>query len=347
MGGFGFMSFHRGSQMDHVLELEVVTGLGERVVCSREHEPELFDAMFGTHGVFGIVVRARLELEPAPAGVRMVQACYGSLPAMWADFRGFSEQGRADLVHAFAAERSAASICTRMNSTDQMVLDPAAVDRALAADGGRWVFNLELVDLIGAEGALPAFDTSALGCEPGLVDVWEMTWQDFCFRLPPLIIEERLKGQAPHPELCVWLPTDDRGLALLEAEYSRMDPVADHGNGPNLFFPLRPELVGPSCFRLPDDAPFVAFWGVLRRAEPDTPERIAALVADNEVVYERVLEAGGVRYLPDTHPQTPGFWIRHFGGTWPRIVELKARFDPDGVLASSFGPVAASEVAAE
>ena len=31
MGGFGFMSFWRGTQMDHVLELEVVTGEGEVV----------------------------------------------------------------------------------------------------------------------------------------------------------------------------------------------------------------------------------------------------------------------------------------------------------------------------
>ena len=34
MGGFGFMSFNRGTQMDHLLELEVVTGSGKRYVCS-------------------------------------------------------------------------------------------------------------------------------------------------------------------------------------------------------------------------------------------------------------------------------------------------------------------------
>ena len=27
MGGFGFMSFHRGTQMDHLLEMEIETGI--------------------------------------------------------------------------------------------------------------------------------------------------------------------------------------------------------------------------------------------------------------------------------------------------------------------------------
>lgn len=337
MGGFGFMSFHRGSQMDHVLELEVVTGDGEVRTCSRQVNAELFDAVLGTHGVFGIITRARIELEPAPRSVRVVQACYGSVRAMWEDFSSFTREGRADLVHAFAAGKSVDSITTRMNSTDRMRVDPAHVELAMRSVEGEWVFNLELVDLVRDGSDRNPIDVTRLGCEPGLVDTWEMSWRDFCFRLPPLIIEEQLRGAAPHPELCVWVPMTPEGLDLIEGEYARVHPTRDLGDGPNLFFPVRPDLISPSLFRLPDASDHVAFWGLLRRADPATPARIAEQVADNEAIYGRAVQVGAVRYLPDTTPEAPAFWHSHFGDQWERVRELKGRYDPDGVLMSSFG----------
>jgi FAD/FMN-containing dehydrogenase len=342
MGGFGFMSFRRGTQMDNLLELEVVTGAGERVVCSREHNPELFDIVRGTHGKFGIITRARIPLEPAPPKVRMVQACYGSARAMLNDLERFTVSQEADLLHAFAAEKSARSIRTKMNSTEEMSLDSAAVDAALRRVEGRWVFNLELVDLLTPGRTRPLIDTRSLACEPGLVDTWELTWRDFCFRLPPLIIEEQLRGAAPHPELCMWTPMNDAGKALVEREYRRLRPLEDTGNGPMLFFPVQRALVTPSLFPMPEGHPYCFFWGLLRRADPATPSVIAEQVADNEVLYQRGLALGAVRYLPDTPPDSPAFWAAHFGPRWPRIQALKTRFDPDGILTSSFGSAALS-----
>ena len=43
MAGLGVASFRYGTQADNVVELEVVTGAGEIVVCSREQNRELFD----------------------------------------------------------------------------------------------------------------------------------------------------------------------------------------------------------------------------------------------------------------------------------------------------------------
>jgi hypothetical protein len=134
---------------------------------------------------------------------------------------------------------------------------------------------------------------------------------------------------------------NEDGYQLLEQEFRRMRPVESVGNGPILFFPLKTELVKPSLFRLPDE-PYCLFWGLLRRAEPATPERIAELRADNEVVYHRALDIGGVRYLPDTPPETPTFWAQHYGPLWPRIRQLKRTYDPDGVLSSSFGAAASA-----
>ena len=133
------MSFWRGTQMDHLLELEVVTGEGERVVCSRERNADLFDAVKGIHGKFGIITRAKIPLEPAPERVRLVQACYGNLRAMYRDFDRHTQDQSTDLIHAFAAERSRSSIVTRMNSTEAIAFEEEDVDRLLTADSGSWV----------------------------------------------------------------------------------------------------------------------------------------------------------------------------------------------------------------
>ena len=45
MAGLGVASFRYGAQADNVLELEVVTGVGEIVTCSREQHRDLFDVV--------------------------------------------------------------------------------------------------------------------------------------------------------------------------------------------------------------------------------------------------------------------------------------------------------------
>lgn len=338
MGGFGFMSFWRGTQMDHLLELEVVTGTGETVRCSAGRNPDLFGAVKGTHGKFGIITKARIPLEQAPESVRLVQACYAGLGDMYRDFERHALGRSTDLIHAFAAERTRGSIVTRMNSTEALDVEPAAVDRLLEDGSSRWVYNLELVDFIGGPHGdrHPPVSTAELHCAEGLVDAWEMDWKSFCFRVPPLVLEEQFRGAAPHPELCAWVPMTTEGLALLEAEFKRMDPARDVGNGPVLFFPLRTDKVNAPFFRLPASE-HCLFWGLLRRAEPASHDRIAQLMGDNETLFSRIRDIGGARYLPDTPPDTRAFWTAHFGERWGEIQAARERWDPDRVFASSFG----------
>ena len=66
-GGVGGASPHYGAQVDNVLELEVVTGAGQRVVCSPERAPDLFHAVLAGLGQCAVLVRATLRLVPAPS----------------------------------------------------------------------------------------------------------------------------------------------------------------------------------------------------------------------------------------------------------------------------------------
>lgn len=67
LGGIGGTSHRHGAQVDNVLELEVVTGIGEIVTCAPGSD--LFRAVLGGLGQCGIITRATVALVPAPSTV--------------------------------------------------------------------------------------------------------------------------------------------------------------------------------------------------------------------------------------------------------------------------------------
>ena len=72
MAGLGVASFRYGTQADNAVELQVVTGTGEIVTCSREQNRELFDVARCGLGQFGIITRATVRLRRAKGVVRNI-----------------------------------------------------------------------------------------------------------------------------------------------------------------------------------------------------------------------------------------------------------------------------------
>jgi cytokinin dehydrogenase len=70
VGGVGAMTSQFGVQADHVLEMEVITGTGEKVTCSSSRHANLFNAVRAGLGQVGVITSATLELVPAPQSVR-------------------------------------------------------------------------------------------------------------------------------------------------------------------------------------------------------------------------------------------------------------------------------------
>lgn len=64
--GVSGQAFRYGPQTSNVTELEVVTGNGETVICSEFVYPDLFFAVLGGLGQFGVITRARIPLQKAP-----------------------------------------------------------------------------------------------------------------------------------------------------------------------------------------------------------------------------------------------------------------------------------------
>lgn len=75
-GGVSGQSFRYGPQVSNVFELEVVTGDGECRVCSPSTLPDLFSAVLGGLGQFGVITRARIPLHPAPQTVIFLSYYY-------------------------------------------------------------------------------------------------------------------------------------------------------------------------------------------------------------------------------------------------------------------------------
>ena len=83
MAGLGVASFRYGTQADNADELEVVTGTGEIVTCSREQNRDLFDVVRCGLGQFGVITRAKVRLRKCKSVVRKYYLLYDDLGPSW------------------------------------------------------------------------------------------------------------------------------------------------------------------------------------------------------------------------------------------------------------------------
>jgi FAD/FMN-containing dehydrogenase len=90
-GGVGFLVRKNGLTIDNLLAAEVVTADGETVHASEESEPDLFWAIRGGEGNFGVATRLQLRLDEIPQIVGGMLI----LPATPETITGFLEAAKA------------------------------------------------------------------------------------------------------------------------------------------------------------------------------------------------------------------------------------------------------------
>jgi len=76
--GIESSSFRNGTPHESVLEMDVLTGDGRVLTCSRELEPELFFGFPNSYGTLGYALRLRIELEPVRPYVHLRHVRVGS-----------------------------------------------------------------------------------------------------------------------------------------------------------------------------------------------------------------------------------------------------------------------------
>lgn len=305
-------AFSSGAQVDHVRELEVVTGDGALRRCSPTVERELFEAVLGGLGQFGVITEAVVDLVPAPQRVRGHSLAHTDRAAFFADLRTLVERGEVTEVYGEWWRPGEPRTLQHVNAftfydTDTPP-DDAHILRGLSGvvgpvtDAG-YLEHITRID--------DAIDDTVVGLRA------ELDW------------DARVK-----PWHTVWLPD-----ATVEQHVgSVLDGLTPRDVGVGGFVLLyvhRRALLTRPSLRLPATDGTWAHLFTLMSAGTDD-EFAADMLVRNRKLYERARAAGGVRYPIETVPFTQADWRDHYGERWAPLVALARRVDPEGVLARIF-----------
>ncbi|CAO2191715.1 unnamed protein product [Urochloa humidicola] len=337
--GVSGQSFRYGPQVSNVAELEVVTGDGECRVCSPSSHPDLFFAVLGGLGQFGVITRARIPLHKAPQAVRWTRVVYASFEEYTADAEWLvtrPAEEAFDYVEGFAFVNGDDPV----NGWPSVAIPGGArFDPALLPAGaGPVLYCLEVAlyrcsDDDENKGAAAVRRMMApLKYVRGLEFAAEVGYVDFLSRVNRVEEEARRNGSwdAPHPWLNLFVSARDI------ADFDRTiikGMLADGIDGPMLIYPMLKSKWDPNTsVALPEGEIFylVALLRFCRGGGPAVDE----LVAQNGAIL-RACRANGYdhkAYFPSYRGEAE--WARHFGAArWRRFVERKARYDPLAILA--------------
>jgi FAD/FMN-containing dehydrogenase len=308
VGGIGGTTSQYGMQSDNVLELEVVTGTGEKVTCAPDSNADLFDAVRAGLGQVAVITRATLKLIPAPEHVRRYVLTYPDLRTLLTDERLLAADKRFDAVQG-AALPTPTGWKYRLDAVAQFSGNNPPDDDVLLA---------------GLSDDRPAAQVSTL------------PYFDDLNRLAALeqLLRSNSQWFSPHP----WLTTfvgDAEVESVVRGELTKLTPADLGPFGQVVLSAFRSQAVTSPLLRLPEDTLVYAF-NLIRIPTTDDTAKVNRLVAANRAIYERVRAAGGTLYPVSAFPMSRDDWRQHFGAAWGRLRDAKQHFDPGHVLTPGY-----------
>ncbi|MCP2303970.1 FAD-binding protein [Actinokineospora globicatena] len=309
VGGIGGLvgGLNSGLQVDHVRELEVVTGTGDIERCSRTHQRDLFDAVLGGLGQCGVITKATLDLVPAKENARTYALEYGDTAAFCRDLRTLIDRPGVDHVYA-----------------------------ELFPPGTNATYKLYATAFF--DGAQPdnAAITQGLSAAPQITDAGYL---DYVFTIDNAIDELRETigwDRFIKPWYDIWLPgsTIENYLAEVVPTLTKRD-IGPYGA--SLIYPQRRALTTRPFPRLPK--PDGTRWAfvldintVAEQAGPD-PAFVEEMLARNARLFARARDAHGATLYPiGSVPFTAQDWRTQYGDRWQAFHAAKRRYDPSGIL---------------
>uniref|UniRef100_A0A453EDP1 cytokinin dehydrogenase n=1 Tax=Aegilops tauschii subsp. strangulata TaxID=200361 RepID=A0A453EDP1_AEGTS len=347
--GISGQAFRHGPQISNVQELDVITGLGEIVTCSKEKHADLFDAVLGGLGQFGVITRARIPLIQAPARARWVRLFYtGAAPLTGDQERligvdlGTAVSGLMDYVEGSVVLADQGQVGSWRSSFFSEA--DAARIAALAEEAGGVLYCLEGALYYGGAALAGESDVDKrlevllreLRYARGFAFVQDVSYAGFLDRVRDGELKLRAAGlwDVPHPWLNLFLPRSrvlDFAAGVFHGILRR-----DGGTGPMgpvLVYPMnRDRWDGNTSAVFPEEEEVFYTVGILRSAVSEGD--LGRLEEQNEEILRFCEEAGipCVQYLPYYAGQA-GWEKKHFGpAKWARFVERKRKYDPKAIL---------------
>ena len=296
IGGISPTTYRYGAQVDNVEALQVVTGEGQVVTCSKHHRADLFDAVLAGQGQCAVIARAVIKLVAAPARVRAYSLLYPDLVTALADSDRLVEEKRFDGVMFFTFADG--------NGGDTVVLrgtkyysPPATPDDATMLAGLNFV--------------------------PGVMQIDDLTYlENFSITtgpFPPL----------RHPAICVVLPAS-AATQYIQGVLPRLT-AADLGSyNVAQIFTWRASRFGQPLMRVPAEEKLVGF--ALLRFAQDAQEG-ERMLAGNRQLFEESRALGGTLYPFSAVKLSRADWRQHYGHDFDELARAKHRYDSNNVLA--------------
>jgi FAD/FMN-containing dehydrogenase len=326
VAGIGAASFRYGLQADNVSELEVVTGTGEVVTCSREHNRDLFDVVRCGFGQFGVITRAKVKLRPCQSRVRMFHLLYDDLGTFMRDAERIMDPA-SERYHTLESRSAPCPVFTKRIG-----------DGIKLAQGMQlyayWLYPLFLtVEHEPGEKVDDGAFLEGLSYYRRLHTV-EYSQEEFCNRLEPVFELWHRAGawEMAHPWMEVILPWD-KAQEYIEMAQENLPPQALGAGGHVLLWPAYTRTSDAPLFMHPDQD-FVMGWGILPAVPPKFLEQALGQL---EMASELAIAYGGKRYLSGYITfDSSERWAAHFGDRWPMVQAAKRKFDPGHILSPGF-----------
>jgi cytokinin dehydrogenase len=304
-GGIGETSYRLGAQVDHVLELDVVTGAGDLVTCSPSRQSELFNMVLAGMGQCGLIVRARLKLVPAPDQVVVRSFTYADRSAFLAD------------LAVLATVETEGAIAGDLN---------------LESTGRTWT---PVITITSFRSRAPVWRGQITGKETKA----EITQRfvEYLNRNTEGYLATLANGARflPHAYMHFFLPVEQTPAMV---DYLMNTPEATLGADEIAVFPIINSNFKQPLQQMP--AGSLSYHMRIYRvaAQEGSPDHLKMLVLNQKECLPRIFAHGGTVYLPFSPLLDSSQRLQQFDrAIWNRLTAAKSMYDPSGVLTPGTG----------
>ncbi|PWA81255.1 cytokinin oxidase 3 [Artemisia annua] len=330
-------SFLHGPQISNVHEMDVITGKGDFVTCSKSLNSELFFAVLGGLGQFGIITRARIVLQKAPKRVKWVRMIYEDFATFTKDQEHLISlnQGPNYVEGSLIMKKSPAN---NWRSSFFSILDEAKVN-SLASKHGI-VYSLEVVKYYD-ESNIQTIDEEldemfkGLSFKEDFIYKKDVSFIDFLNRVRIEELKLHSKGlwDFYHPWLNLFVPKS-RLLEFNQRVFIDILQKENKSSGPFLVYPMNNKKWDDrmSAVISDDEAADVFYTVGLLHSARNVED--AKIIDDQNKRILKLCDEFGInikQYLPRYY-KTKEEWMKHFGAKWSHFEEKKAKYDPKKIL---------------
>ncbi|MED6109257.1 Cytokinin dehydrogenase, partial [Stylosanthes scabra] len=312
---------------------------GEEVTCSADNNKELFYAVLGGLGQFGIITRAKIALGPAPTRVKWLRLLYNN----FTEFSG-------DQEHLISMnERKETNIANYVEGFLLLNQPPLDLSFYPEADKPRITSLVSKYGIIYVIELVKYYDNTTqqhidqdvallvegLKFVPTFMFEKDVSYEEFLNRVHSDELALRAQGlwEVPHPWLNLFVPKS--GMSdINEGVFKGIILKQNLSAGIVIVYPVNRAKWDDNMSAVTPNEEIFYVVSVLHSTGFD---KLDAYEAQNQEILQFCADNGiGIKqYLPQN--KTLEEWMSHFGPKWETFKQRKQEFDPRNILSPGQG----------